>query len=233
MVDTSVSRYYDDFSAFQKKIAYNERHYLMLDKLIGLGLSSRSNVLELGCGIGVISTLMLRVVKEGSLTAVDISPRSIEIARTRNPRRNVTFEIGDITTYVPRGSSYDFVTLFDVLEHVPVEAHASLFSRIASAVHETTKVVVNIPTPEYLEYLHKTHPENLQIIDQPLSVARLLLDSERNGLVLRCFERYDLWRRNESIFMWFEKRTPFIEVETDPPSQTLLRRLQNKLQIYW
>lgn len=233
MVDKKVSDFYNNFSEFQKTIAYNERHFLMLDNLIGLGLASDSNVLELGCGIGIVSSLILRVVKTGRLTAIDISPRSIEIARERNRDKNASFIVGDIVEYEPAVAAYDFVTLFDVLEHVPVDSHANLFARVSSCMRQNAKLVVNIPNPEYLRYIHATHPERLQIIDQPLSIGALVSDTERHGFALRSLRTYDLWCRNESVFAWFEKAAPFAEIRTRPPRQTVLRRLQNKFRLYW
>ncbi len=233
MVDTKVSDFYDEFSAFQEKIAYNERHFLMLDKLLELELRKDSNVLELGCGIGVISSLILRVIKKGRLTAVDISPKSIEIARRNNPSENAVFEAADITVYDPGETGFDFVTLFDVLEHVPVESHASLFSMIADYLSEDGKLLINIPNPEFLQYIHDNNPEQLQIIDQPLSIARIVSETESCGFVLRQFENYDLWQKNESIFMWFELKKTFRKHETEAPRQSLLRRFQNKFEIYW
>lgn len=233
MADKSVSDFYDKFSDFQQKISYNERHFLMLDKLIDLGLARSSHVLELGCGIGIVSSLILGVVKDGHLTGVDISGRSIDLARARNAGGNARFEAADVTTFAPEGRSYDFVTLFDVLEHVPVESHRQLLATVAGCLRDSGKLLVNIPNPDYLAHLHRVRPETLQIIDQPLSIVRLLSDTEASGLVLRNLVHHDLWCRNESVFMWFERWTPFVEVATRAPQPTLLRRLQNKLQMYW
>ena len=37
MAQEEIAEFYDEFSDFQQKIAYNERHFLMLDKLIERG----------------------------------------------------------------------------------------------------------------------------------------------------------------------------------------------------
>ena len=233
MVDKEVADFYDDFSEFQESIAYNERHFLMLDKLLELGMDRSSKVLELGCGIGIISSLILRVLREGELCAADISPKSIKIAQENNRERgNVEFHVADVTKFEPGKEGFDFVTLFDVLEHVPVEGHRELFGRIAKYLSESGKLIINIPNPDYLQYIHETYPERLQIIDQPLSIPRLIEDATTHGFRLRFYENYNLWRKYESVFMWFEPEPEFKEIETEPPVQTIMRRLQNKFEIY-
>ncbi len=233
MVDKNVSEFYDEFSSFQEKIAYNERHFLMLDKLLELGLNKTSNVLELGCGIGVVSSLICRVVKSGKLIAVDISPKSIEIAKKNNATTGAEFYVGDVTEFKSNEYSYDFITLFDVLEHIPIDSHDKLFASIAEHMSEDTKLIINIPNPDYLRYIHDNSPDRLQIIDQPLPLIDILENTQSNELELKFFETYDLWLKDESQFMVFEKKKRFVAVETKAPGQTYIRRLQNKFKKYW
>ena len=233
MVNKGVSDFYDDFTSHQERIGYNARHFLMLDRLLESGLRGDSTVVELGCGIGIITSLILKVLREGAVVAVDISPKSIEIAKGRGDQRRCRFEVGDITEFDPGVRQADFVTLFDVLEHVPVRGHQALFERIEGYIGEQGQLLVNIPNPEYLDYLHEHEPEKLQIIDQPLSIADLVKTAHEAGFVMRQFETYDLWHKNESIFMRFEKQQAFEEIETDPPTQSILRRIQNKFETYW
>lgn len=227
-----IESFYDKFSDTQKKIAYNERHFHMLDRLLNLGLQKDSNVLELGCGIGVISSLVCKVLKTGVLVATDISPKNIEIAKKRNANRNAQFFVGDAVKFERKEITYDFITLFDVLEHIHVDSHNELFSNVVSHMSEETKLVVNIPNPEYLRHLHNSSPESLQIIDQPLPLIEILKATELNDLNLKFFETYDLWKKDESQFMLFEKRTEFTVHETIPPKQNFFRRVQNKLERY-
>ncbi len=233
MVNKEVSEFYDEFSSFQETIAYNERHFLMLDRLLELGLKNDSSVLELGCGIGVISSLICKVIKDGRLAAVDISPKNIEIARKNNNPKLTEFYVADAVEFEKNKISYDFITLFDVLEHIPIEVHVELFANVVSHMSSETVLVVNIPNPKYLQYLHDNSPEMLQIIDQPLELSEVLKVAEANNLRLRFFETYDLWQKDESQFMVFKKDRKYEVIETQPPKQTYLRQFQNKFEKYW
>lgn len=230
-MNKSVSDFYDDYSVYQKNRGYNERHFFMLDKMLELGVKPTSNILELGCGIGTITSLVYKVVKKGKIIGVDISPKSIEHAKKRVPA--VEFHVGDIVKFTRKELSYDFVTLFDVLEHIPIELHKPLFANIVAHMNSNTKLLVNIPNPTYLDYVRENSPDLLQIIDQSLDLAVLIKDADESGLSLKYFEKYDLWSKDESQFMIFEPKAKYEQRDGTPPKQTLLRRIQNKFEIYW
>lgn len=230
-MNKSVSDFYDEYSVYQKNRGYNERHFFMLDKMLELGLNRESNVLELGCGIGTITSLVYKVVRKGKIVGVDISPKSIEYAKHRVP--GAEFHVGDIVEFSRKELVYDFITLFDVLEHIPIELHKSLFSNIVSHMHTGAKLLINIPNPTYLDHVRENSPDLLQIIDQSLPLADLVLDADHSGLSMRYFEKYDLWSKDESQFMIFELKEKYVQKDGIPPRQTLMRRIQNKFEIYW
>lgn len=90
-------------------------------------LPSRARLLDLGCGSGVPSTKVL--AKRFEVVGVDISTAQIEKARVNVP--NATFIVGDLTEVEFPIGSFDAVTAFYSLNHVPREDHAPLFSRVA------------------------------------------------------------------------------------------------------
>jgi len=65
----------------KKKIGVSVRHRLIFKKLKEIGLLSNSNVLEIGCGIGTVSTLIIPFINAGKFVGCDISPKSIELAK--------------------------------------------------------------------------------------------------------------------------------------------------------
>ena len=84
-------------------------------------------VLDLGCGAGipVASTLAERM----SVTGVDISRRQIELARQHVPSGR--FIEADMTDVAFPAASFDAVTAFFSLTHVPREQHADLLQKMA------------------------------------------------------------------------------------------------------
>jgi SAM-dependent methyltransferase len=87
-----------------------------------------SDVLDLGCGTGFHVTG--RLTSEYRVVGVDLSPRSISIAKTRAPE--TTFIVGDIASVAFADESFDAVIAFLSLIHVPRELHAEVLTNIAS-----------------------------------------------------------------------------------------------------
>lgn len=86
-----------------------------------------AEVLELGCGSGVPTTK--RLAERIAVTGVDISARQIELARRNVP--GVRFVHADMTTLEFPPASFDAVTAFYAITHVPREEHGPLFRSIA------------------------------------------------------------------------------------------------------
>lgn len=78
---------YDDHAAVQKKCA---------EKLIGLiDLDYFSDILEIGCGTGVYTALLKEKYPDIEMTAVDISPEMVDLARQKVSGDNLTFLVSD------------------------------------------------------------------------------------------------------------------------------------------
>ncbi|MCW3076152.1 MAG: hypothetical protein JWO32_761, partial [Bacteroidetes bacterium] len=86
-----VENFYNSYKEKQKKIGVNIRHRTILKNLKSVGLKSDSKVLEIGCGIGTVSGLIIKSIPEGKFTGVDISSESIEMAKKLYPAKNAEF----------------------------------------------------------------------------------------------------------------------------------------------
>jgi trans-aconitate 2-methyltransferase len=169
-----VEDFYDSFKEHQKKLGINIRHRTILKNLKKAGLSKDMTVLEIGCGIGTVSHLILQVINKGQFVGVDISPESIAQAKQINVSfKNAEFTVSDMSDF-NHPLTFDMVVLPDVLEHIPVDQHARLFSVLKAHTHANSKVLINIPEPNCLNWARQHHPEKLQIIDQSLSMQDLL-----------------------------------------------------------
>ena len=90
---------------------------------------SRRSALDLGCGTGTKATAYLAGAFD-AVTAVDISARSIEVARQRTP--GVEFVACDMTRVEFPADSFDLVTAFYSVLHVPADEQPGLVARVAS-----------------------------------------------------------------------------------------------------
>lgn len=187
-----ISTFYDQYTSTQKKTGINPRHRTIFRNLKKLGLQKTSKVLEIGCGIGTFSSFLAKFCSEGIVVSVDISPKSIEIAReTYKNRPNIRFVVSDMSDFTA-DETFDFVVLPDVLEHIPVDQHAHLFKVIRRCIHEDATLLINIPAPRYLDWIRINKPELLQIIDQSISTQDLLNNAYPGDLYLHSLDTYSL-----------------------------------------
>ena len=209
----SIIHFYDDFFKNPVNVQLNERILFCYKQLIRGGLTSRSTVLELGCGGGALTALLSRKVRTGKVEAVDLSPYAIEFARKQVKNKTVHFHVQDIVNYSPGSGSFDFITLFDVLEHIPVQDHRQLFQNIALGMSRNTLLLINIPNPRYLEYDLIHQPETLQIIDQPLHsdyLTRLIAESD---MFVHSLETTSVWVIDDYQFLIVKRKQPFVETK--------------------
>ncbi|MCC6370125.1 MAG: class I SAM-dependent methyltransferase [Bacteroidia bacterium] len=189
---TEVENFYNTFKEHQKKLGVNIRHRTIFKNLKNAGLKPNSKVIEVGCGIGTVSGLIINFLTEGTFVGVDISKESIELAsQTFKNNKNASFLVNDMSNF-SHPQMFDFVVLPDVLEHIPVEQHANLFKVLAKQTTPDAVVLINIPEPNCLNWAREKHPEKLQIIDQSLSMQDLLNNTYPHGFQLYSMQPYCL-----------------------------------------
>ena len=79
------------------------------------GVAAGMDVLDVACGTGVLFPDYLQR-NVGSLTAVDISPEMVKIARSKFPQ--VTIHCGDVQT-VDFGRKFDAIVVYNAFPHFP------------------------------------------------------------------------------------------------------------------
>lgn len=188
--DKAVS-FYDQFSEKQEKTGIDSRHLSILDKVVAAGLKPHHRVLEVGCGLGIVSHLLANQVKSGEVLAVDISPESIEKAKkTWSDQPNLKFEVSDMSDFNKIDQTFDFFVFPDILEHIPVDQHERLFQTIQQHAHQDSVIFIHIPSPRYLQWMIENEPEKLQVIDQPLDSGDLIKSITKAGFYLEKMETY-------------------------------------------
>lgn len=90
-------------------------------------LAPGARVLDLGCGSGVPSTKVL--AERFEVVGVDFSTAQIAKARVNVP--NATFIVADLTEVQFPPGSFDAVTAFYSIDHVPREEHGRLIAAVA------------------------------------------------------------------------------------------------------
>ena len=229
MKKEEVSQFYDQFSERQIKIGVNERLIFLFKQLKKLGLTKKSKILELGCGVGAFTYLLSKKVEKGYIEAVDLSEKSIENAQKNIQKNNVQLFVGDVVHYQPQESDLDFITLLDVIEHIPIEEHFNLFKNISTYISEKSLLLINIPNPEYIKYLHQHQPESLQVIDQPIELPTLVENLDKNNLEMVFFQKYGIWEQEDYHLFVVRKKREF-KLRHLADERTLTQKITKKLR---
>ena len=75
-----------------------------------------TSALDVGCGEGVPARRMRQSISQ--VTAIDVDPNSIEIARRRDPESRIDYRLGDFMTASLEPASFDFVVCVAALHHM-------------------------------------------------------------------------------------------------------------------
>jgi trans-aconitate 2-methyltransferase len=227
-----IGKWYDGFAGRQVKTSVNLRHYKIMEFLISAGLSRKDRVLEIGCGIGTLTGLLVRYLGKGEIVAVDISPESVEIARKRlSHASNVRFMVSDMTDF-NHTEVFDFIILPDVLEHIPVDQHSRLFRTLADHMHDNSVILIHIPHPRALDYIRATNPGQMQIIDQSVEADTLLADAYANGLTLISYNSYSLFDREHDYAVISLRKKNAVTLSPLPNRSIISRKLLSRTRLF-
>ena len=230
----AVSKYYDNYAEKQLSKVSNDRHRKIREYAVRFGLKESDHVLEIGCGIGAVTALLSEIIRQGHITAIDISPKSIEIAEERLKHfTNIEFLVGDVIE-MNIGGRFDFIILPDVIEHIPLTEHPSLFRKLRTLIKDTGAILINIPNPYYLEWCRMHRKDLLQLIDQPIYTNELAQNIYRHGLYIYYLETYSIWVLNNDYQVIVLK--PVIKELEYPDIQyklTLIQKMKFRLRKLW
>ena len=113
-----------------------------------LGSGPFEQVLELACGTGIWTQVLLQI--SGHVTALDASPEMLAIARQKTGDERVSYKQVDLFQWEPE-RPYDLVFFANWLSHVPPADLDAFLTRAARAVRTGGYLVIldqSTPTPE-------------------------------------------------------------------------------------
>ncbi len=230
----TVRRFYDEFS-ISRMLNYRLRKNRRIEKAIARILplvADNSQILDLGCGIGLVTERMALKAKDGFVRACDISEQNIWYAQQTVKAANVEFRRLDVLVEFQElqkwiSAPLDLVVLVDVLEHLPPQDHQPLFSNLRQILCDNGTMVLTYPSPQYQRHLRAENPAELQVIDEIIELEYLLTLAKNTGFGLRLFSLENMWLENQYVHCILQTSTELRPLTEATPNlmERIFRRL--------
>jgi SAM-dependent methyltransferase len=220
----AIEGFYGEFSlrvGLRDWLVANARHE-QLKLLVGEALQGRrdARVLDVGCGTGVMSSFMTRF---GSVTGIDYSEPAVRLAAQMVPR--AMFRAGSLLDADFGPMAFDVITLFDVLEHVPLGERASFARALGRVLSPTGLLIASAPHPHLTAWMRADRQDLMQVVDEAVELRDVIELLAPFDLTLTRYATYDIDRGGPQYqLMVFERGLG----AADPPrpSPDLKRRLR-------
>lgn len=196
MTPQQTGQSYDQIADVWNGDAFNRENGLAVHRR-ALAILGRNDghALDLGCGCsGRFAELL---TSNGmAVEGIDVSARMIELARARHPQ--IAFHHADICTWEWL-RSYDFITGWDSLWHLPLSAQEPVMRKILGAL---TPGGVFIFTTGGLDYAEEKTDSAMgpTVYYSVLGIPRLLVLIGECGCVCRHLE-YDQWPEQHVVLI--------------------------------
>lgn len=212
---TEVKQFYDNFTN-SRMLKYKLYGNLRIDKAIKLitgYLTPNSNILDLGCGIGIVPEQLATKLKQGKILACDLGKNNTNYARKTIRSDKIEFFQVDLVENFELIRSkltapVELVTMVDVIEHLPPNSYEQLLNNLNQVMSDRAKLILTYPSPEYQVYLQQHNPKELQIIDEVIEINSLIQLARKSEFNLEYFTYIDVWKTNQYIHCVFGKQTP-------------------------
>ena len=82
-------------------------------------LPQHKRILEIGCGNGTGTKLIKKYFVPNEISAIDLDPRMISIAKRKIKDTTISFKVGSATKLPYRNNQFDAVIEFGIIHHIP------------------------------------------------------------------------------------------------------------------
>lgn len=154
--------------------------------------SSPKRVLEIGCGVGHTAWRMARAWPQAEVIGSDISPISIEVAKTCFQRPNLSYRSGPLAEAVHDGK-FDLIVMTDVYEHILPADRATLHESMRRLLSADSRFILTMPTPATQMDARVNYPSGLQPVDEDISMAEIITLAKDTDTRLLYYREVGIW----------------------------------------
>lgn len=232
--NTDAAAFYDDFLD-RRMVNYRLHGNPRLDEATEFlipHLRPDSRVLEVGCGIGIVTEALARRARRGHVWATDLSAKNIAYAERTVRPRNISWSTIDLLAdphalraWVP--DPVNVVVMVDVFEHIPKGCRRQLMESINLVAASDFSLLLTFPSAEYQGHLYRELPEELQPVDETVSATDLESLGVDFDLRLVYWQTKDVWLTDQYVHAVLQRKSPLEPVGT--PVRRLPRRIVRRL----
>jgi len=220
--DTHITAKLRDFVEGNERV---ERAWLTIDRWAP---ANPKRILEVGCGIGHSCWRMTRRWAEAEVVGLDISRRSLEIARKLFNSSRLSFVEGPLVKGKLAGK-FDLIVLMDVYEHIAVGDRPALHEALSELLDDGCRTVLSFPTPRHQAWLRQYHPDQIQPVDEDISIDMISALAGDTGTQVLLYQEVGVWHEGDYAHAVVGKYERWRAVTRSRPPTGGIRRIRKLL----
>jgi SAM-dependent methyltransferase len=201
-----------------------ERAWLTIDRWAP---KNPQRVLEVGCGIGDVCWRMQRTWAKSEVIGLDVSPKSLEIARKLFSSSKTSFIEGPLELGKLCGK-FDLIVLMDVYEHIEIANRQSLHEALKDLRSDNGRVILSFPTPRHLAQLRQNLPEEIQPVDEDITIETIQTLAKDIDMEILLYQEVDVWHEGDYAHAVLGKRQHW--TPTSHPINSRIKKIFYKLR---
>jgi 2-polyprenyl-3-methyl-5-hydroxy-6-metoxy-1,4-benzoquinol methylase len=221
-----VVSYYDEHVKHKLNdyIEVNPRIEFAWETILNHAPANPQRILEVGCGMGNISSRMHKHWPHARITGIDISTLSIQVAQKLFADDKLNFKESILTPDTFNDEQFDLIIFMDVYEHIAVTDRPAVHAAIHKFIKNKGRVILTVPTPHNLKWSLKNKPETMQPVDEHISfevIGKLAADTNTEVIL---YHLKNVWNVGDYAHIVLERNDDFEAAFFTPKPVTPLQR---------